>query len=382
MVHEKSSPKGAAVLYFSRGGEISGEQRQLLYLLEGLERNRYRPRVLCTREGPFQEELRKLDIPCQVHPFVGWRKVKHLLRRYLDAAYIRAFVRDNHIALVHCSDVWLSSYALQAVRNTTIPSILHVRAPLTIRQIRKFQCHKATRVITISTRVQKRLIQTQCIPESRIVLIHDAVDADVFKPLGPTGFNVLRQQYAVQDKILVGLIGRIEPQKEQFGFIKIARQVLSKTKKVAFFLIGQIKDKSYAGRIERYAKEHGLSNYIHFTDRRDDIAEVLGSLDVLVSLTGGSVRYEAMMCGVPVICAWSRKAEESYNIRHNETGLLISERSTRAVSEALLSLLENENLRRRIGINARHWAYTHLTHRQLVHETQVLYDQLLGNRIL
>ena len=374
---EKSSPNHR-VLFLSRGGDISGEQRQLLYLIRGLDRNRYTPVVLCTRGGRFQRELQALDVAHHLRPLAGWRKGKHLLLRYLDAAYVSAMVRRENIALVHCSDVWLGEYALRSARNAGIPSVLHVRAPLSRRQARKLRCHRATRVVVISKRVHMRLLQTGCVSEDRIVSIHDAVDSDVFKPTNPnSGVNILKQQCDTDGKILVGLVGRVEPSKNQLSFVKIAADVLGKTRQVAFFLIGEIKDRSYHAKIVRYLREHNLSDDVHFTGRREDIPQVLSGLDILVSLSGGSVRYEAMMCGVPVICAWSRRPEESDHIRHNETGFLIPERSREAVTAVLLNAIERDDLRRRIGDSARRWAQAHLDHCQLVRETQALYDELL-----
>ena len=145
------------------------------------------------------------------------------------------------------------------------------------------------------------------IPKDKIILIHDAVDPDLFKPRDVrSNGGVLRQQYDVGDAVLVGIVGRVEKAKEQLAFVQIAGEVLKKTKKAAFFIVGKVKDPSYHARIVKQIRTAGLSGRVHFTGYREDIPEVLAGLDVLVSLSGGSVRYEAMMCGIPVVCAWSR----------------------------------------------------------------------------
>ena len=98
---------------------------------------------------------------------------------------------------------------------------------------------------------------------------------------------------------------------------------------------------------------------------------------MLVSLSGGSVRYEAMMCGLPVVCAWSRRPEESRCIRHNDTGFLVPEMDIDSVSRVLLDVIADDDLRERVGRNARAWAHAHLTHSRLVEDTQDLYEHLL-----
>jgi len=368
------------VLYLSKGGHISGAQRQLLYLLRGLDRTRFVPLVLCMQAGRFVQELQDLDVPCIVRKLAGWRRVKQFFTRYADAAYVSRLVRDEGISLVHSSDVWLSEYLLRSAGGAGIPSVLHIRAPIDRRTARRYRCSAASAVVAISKRVEMRLARIAGIPEDKIVLIHDAVDQDSFKPRDPgSGASILREQYDTGDAVLVGIVGRVEPSKEQLDFVKIAGDVLNKTNRAAFFIIGEVKDRSYYSRMTRYITDNGLLGRVHFTGRREDIADVLAGLDVLVSLSGGSVRYEAMMCGATVVCAWSRSPEESYHIRHNETGFLVTPRDRAPVVDVLLDVIEHDELRRRIGRNARIWAEEHLSHSMLVQETQDLYERLLAD---
>jgi glycosyltransferase involved in cell wall biosynthesis len=308
----------------------------------------------------------------------GWRKTKNLFSRYTDAAYVCRLVKSEGISLVHASDIWLSEYMLRSSESAGIPSVLHIRAPVDRRMFKKHRCAKATALVPISKRVEMRLCQTANASKNKIVLIHDAVDANLFEPRDcHSNAGILRKQYAAGDKVLVGLVGRVEKNKEQFSFAEIAGDILSKTKKAAFFIIGDIKDRSYYSQIEKYIRDNDLSDHIHFTGRRDDIPDVLAELDVLVSLSGGSVRYEAMMCGITVVCAWSRRTEESYHIRNNETGFLVTRREPEALTEVLLKVIADADLRKRIGANARKWAQDNLNHSLLVESTQNLYEKLL-----
>ena len=371
--------KRRKVLYLSRGGDVSGAQRQLYYLLRGMDRRRFIPRVVCTEEGPFLDELREIDVPCTVRRLAGWRKVKHLLARYREVACLRDLVRAERISLVHGSDVWFSEYVRRAAEARGVPSILHVRAPVSQRTVDKYRCATATALVAISKRVEVRLAALKGIPREKIVLIHDAVDPEHFGPREQALHrDILRKEYNVHDSVLVGIVGRVEKQKEQLSFVRIARRVLDETNRAVFFIIGEMKDRAYCAHIHRYLSNHGLLSHVHFTGRREDIGDVLADLDVLVSLSGGSVRYEAMMCGLPVVCAWSRTSEESYHIRHRETGFLVAHRQEQPVAQVLTELVEDDPLRRRVGDNARRWAQQHLGHATLVESTQRLYEELLA----
>ncbi len=370
------------ILYLSRGGYISGAQRQLLYLLQGLDRNRFTPLVLCTEGGPFLEKLKDMRIACKPWDCARWRKLKSLFSRYRDAANLTKLARSEGVSLVHCSDFQFSEYMLRSARGAGLPSVLHVRAPIDRRTARKYRCDEATVVVAISHRVELRLAQQARIPQDKIVLIHDAVDPDQFKPRASCdNGGVLRQQYHTGDTLLVGIVGRVEPAKEQLNFVRIAREVLRETSKATFFLVGEIKNPSYHSQIVEYIRRNGLSERVHFTGRREDMPQVMAGLDVLVSLSGGSVLYEAMMCEVPVVNAWSRRPEESYCIRHNETGFLVSERSIESVRKVLLEVITDASLRKRIGHDAGVWARKHLAHSTLVESTQDLYDRLLSEGV-
>ena len=373
------SGKSHRILYLSRGGPVYGAQRQLLYLLKGLDRDRFSPVVLCTEKGPFLKELEDLHVPCMFWDCAGWRKFKHVLSRYRDAADLCCFVKNEGISIIHSSDFQYSEYMLRGAWSAGIPSVLHIRAPIDKRTADKYHCALATAVVAISRRVELRLAQAAGIPRDKIVLIHDAVDQDLFQPKnGQAEDSVLRRQYDTGDTVLVGIIGRVEKAKEQLGFIQIAAEVLKKTRNATFFVIGGIKNRSYHAQLMREIQENGLVGRVHFTGYREDLPQVLAGLDVLVSLSGGSVRYEAMMCGVPVICAWSRRPEESYCIRHKETGFLVPDRQVDAVSSILLEVIGDGNLRQRVGRSAQAWAQAHLSHSALVGSTQDLYERLLS----
>jgi glycosyltransferase involved in cell wall biosynthesis len=366
------------VLYLTRGGPIAGEQRQLLYLLRGLDRDRYVPVVLCARPGRFAEELEDAGVACQIRPLAAWRSLGGLFSRYRDANYVSCLARDEGVSLVHCSDFWMTPYGLRAAHRAAIPCVLHIRAPIDARKLQKYHCDQATVLVPISLRVQLRLLEAAPEIRDKVVLIHDAVDKDVFVPRhARCDLSVWHRQYGTAGKVVIGLVGRVEPAKEQMGFVNIARQVLGRTRNAVFLMIGDIKDQPYREEVGRFIETHGLTGHVHFTGRREDMPEVLAGLDVLVSLSGGSVRYEAMMCGVPVVCAWSRTARESYHIRHGDTGFLVPQRDVGAVADLLVKIIEDTDLRARVGHSARAWAEQHLSHTTLVEETQKLYARVL-----
>lgn len=364
------------ILYLSRGGSVGGSQRQIYYVLRNLDRSAYEPIVVCLKDGQFVTQLRESRVEAHVLPLRPWRKFPACLHRYLDAEHLSVFARRNGVLLVHSSDLWLNGYLLWVSGRLKIPSILHVRAPISLDNARKHRCSRATLVVAISRRIKKDLLRAGICP-AKIVQIDDAVDIEAFGP-EELQVDVLRRDFSPVRQVRVGIVGRIEPAKRQFDFVKAAEQIVRNFRRnVTFFVIGDIHSHSYFEKIKRFVEKDSLKRHVLFTGRRDDIPQVLGSLDILVSLSGGSVMFEAMACGKAVISAGFSTEEDSVHIQDGQTGFLVTSRLVSELVRVLIRLIDGPELRRRIGIVAREWAKKKLSHVGMVAETQRLYRRLL-----
>jgi len=364
------------ILYLSRGGSIGGSQRQLYYVITNLDRSGYKPIVVCPKDGKFVAQLRDSGIETHVFPLRPWRKFPAGLRRYLDAERLSRLARDNEVSLVHSSDLWLNGYLIWVAGRLKIPSILHVRTPILPKDVRKHRCSRATSIVAISRHVKKDLLRAGICPE-KILQIDDAVDIEAFRPM-EVQEDVLRRDFSRVGRVRVGIAGRIEPGKQQLDFLKAAEQIVCRfTRNVIFFVIGDIHSRSYFEKISQFVNKNGLKRHVCFTGGREDMPQVLGSLDILVSLSGGSVMFEAMACGKPVISARFSTQENSVHIQDGRTGVLVSSKEISALVQALMRLIEEPELRMQIGQEARKWAENTFSHIRMAAKTQRLYKRLL-----
>lgn len=368
------------ILYLSRGGDIGGSQRQIHYVITNLNRHNYRPIVVCRNHGQLVTQLQDANIPTCVLPLHSWRKFPALLWRYIDAHRLTSFARQHKIDLIHSSDLWLNPYMVWVAERLKIPSILHVRKPIRTHEVQKHQCNKATSIIAISSRVQQNLLDAG-IPNEKITMINDSVDLEIFKP-NNSHQNVLRRQFAPSGQILIGIVGRIEPLKRQLDLLYAAEQVIRQsTNTVSFFIIGRIHSRQYFQSLKKYVAKRGLSKHVLFTGVRDDMPQVLDSLDILVSLSGGSVMFEAMACAKTVISAGFSTTQSAVHIQDGRTGLLVTSKKNADLAHAITKAVNETELRTRIGREARKWAEDRLSYTIMVDRTHRLYDRLLQNSI-
>lgn len=363
------------ILYLSRGGAIGGSQRQLYYVVTNLNHG-YEPMVVCRKDGQFSGRLRDCGVATSVFPLHPWRKFPAGLYRYLDAERLTKFARQHKVALVHSCDLWLSGYLNWVARRLKIPSVLHVRTPIRPEEVRKHRCNRATSIIAISQRIRRNLISAG-INQEKITLIDDMVDLEVFNPQR-VKTNVLRRDFSPSGQVLVGIVGRIGPSKRQMEFLQAVRLIISDSRpSVTFFVIGDVYSREYFKKLKRFVGESGLNGHVVFTGRRDDMPQVLSSLDVLVSLSGGSVMFEAMACGKAVVSAGFSTKEDSVHIQDGLTGVLVSSRRRSELACALRRLINTPELQTQIGHQARKWAENNFSHIEMVAKTERLYDQLI-----
>ena len=104
---------------------------------------------------------------------------------------------------------------------------------------------------------------------------------------------------------VVGIVGRIEPFKRQKAFVEIAIKVVAKNKKVRFHIIGSAlgtpEHRTYEREVRQLIAKYGLQERVHFTGHRTDMPKAMQELDLLVTLSAGSVIAEAMAAGKPVV---------------------------------------------------------------------------------
>ena len=111
-----------------------------------------------------------------------------------------------------------------------------------------------------------------------------------------------RKELNIENKFVVGHVGRFHPQKNHDFIIDIFKELNEKRKNSVLLLVG---DGELRQSIENKVKELNLLDKVIFTGVRDDIPELLQSMDVFVfpSLYEGLpvTLIEAQATGLPCI---------------------------------------------------------------------------------
>ena len=147
-------------------------------------------------------------------------------------------------------------------------------------------------------------------------------------------------------------VGRLDNYKGVNYLLSGFKDVLSKVDNVKLTIVGNGPDESL---LVDMAKNLRIIDNVVFKGRQEDILSELCSADIFVlpSLSEGmsNVLLEAMSCGLPVVATSVGGNSDLIKDRYN--GILIEPRDSMKLSAAFLELLENEELAKKLGKEAR-----------------------------
>ena len=358
------------ILYLSHcGSSIGGGEQQLAYLVTNIDREHYQPLVVCPDDGVFAEHLRRADIPTVILGLPPWRKMKSLMVKHSAAKKLATLAKSHKAQLIHTSDSWFNPYLWHLRKQLEIPVISHVRTLLTPSQVRKYRFDQMDSIITISEQSSASLTQAG-IDTRKINVILNCVDLSAFQPVSVT---------ATSEKYVVGIVGRIEPFKRQKAFVEIAAKVTAQDKRVKFHIIGAALDtpehRAYERDVQQLVAKHQLQEVVHFTGHRADMPKVMQELDLLVTLSAGSVIAEAMAAGKPVIGTPIGSTTEM--IVHGVTGYIMSSASTEEIANKIVELVKDPTQSISMGQRARKHAEETFSIETHVQKVAHIYEELL-----
>lgn len=189
---------------------------------------------------------------------------------------------------------------------------------------------------------------------SKMQVIPNGFDLDEFKPDEAARESVRDELGLPLETPLVGLIGRFHPQKDHENFIRAGQILAQENERAHFVLVGAGSEWSNA-QLANSIEDANLKSRFHPLGRRDDIARLSASLDVLALSSAYGEAFplvvgQAMACEIP--CAVTDVGDSADLV--GDTGRVVPPRDPGALAHAigeLLSLPLDE--RKRLGEAAR-----------------------------
>jgi glycosyltransferase involved in cell wall biosynthesis len=234
---------------------------------------------------------------------------------------------------------------------------------------------RANRVITVSQAIRKELVNYLNVYPFKISCIYNGIPLDKFQNLKSA--TEIRAKIGVpRFSVLIGTVARLIPQKGVSVLIKAAVSLHKKFPDVYFTVIG---DGPFRDSLELEAAGAGLKKYMIFTGFRNDVPDILSSLDIFVLPTleeGFSiVTLEAMALKKPVIVSEVGGLPE---IITSETGITVSPNKPERLETALADLICNPAKRILMGNSALERIKQMFTVEQMAAQHLTLYQETIA----
>ena len=292
---------------------------------------------------------------------------------------IRSLAQEVRADIVHAHGYKADLYTWLALRNDGTPfvSTCHnwLDDGLLVRlygRLDRVALRNYSAVVAVSEPVKQRLAKAG-VNSERLFKISNGIDLHPFRRAMP----ILPEELQTESAQIVGIVGRLSPEKGIDLFLRAAGRVLADQPNTKFIVVGDGPDQDQLCRLTR---ELRLEGKVCFLGRRSDMPEILASLDVLVL----SSRFEGMPMTVLEGMASSRAiiatavGEVPSVVHDGVTGLLIPPEDVDALHKALTRLLRNPSERECLGERGKAFVEKCFSAKQMADEYLAVYQGVLS----
>jgi glycosyltransferase involved in cell wall biosynthesis len=231
----------------------------------------------------------------------------------------------------------------------------------------------ADRVVTVSESMKELLVRIG-VDAHKIVVVHNAIEPPAVDPESAAAVRA-RHGIAPTRKV-IGVIGRLSPEKGQLDFLKALRTTVRQCADLTALIIGDGPDRAM---LEQYTAEHGLRDHVVFTGYQERIADYIQALDLLVSpsLTEGlpNAVLEGMSHGIAVLATSVGGVPE---IIGADNGVLVPPSQPEILAAKMTELLTDDARRRDIAVKGRESLYPRFSPAHRVQKMVSLYRELVA----
>lgn len=241
--------------------------------------------------------------------------------------------------------------------------------------IDKLMVRFADRIVPVSASLGERLhLGTR--GRSKMQVVNNAVDLTSSAASGAQ----IRQRFGIADSdFLLGVVGRLSPEKGHADFIAAMKRVADSAPRVKAIFIGDGQERS---ALERSIAEHSLQQRIFLAGYQEELAPYYRALDLVVmpSHSEGmpNAALEAMVHGKPVLATAVGGIPEV--VLDGVTGVLVPPHDPAALSAAVLKLAQDRGLLDSLGSAGEERVKSEFNPLERTRKIVALYRELLAPR--
>jgi glycosyltransferase involved in cell wall biosynthesis len=277
--------KNKKILILHSSNDLYGASKIFIQTCDLLHNANYEIHVMLPSKGPLDELIDK-------NILINYHNLGVLRKKYLNPlglfnrfiinikaiSFLSDYVKKNKINLVYTNTSTIISAAVAAKKNK-IPSLFHVHEIPISNKIYEIFIGKiinrySSKVLTVSESVKKHWLKY--IEVKKIERIYNGI---IFSKT-----DSLVERERDQDDFVITSVARIIPYKGHSYLIDIANELIKKSTKFKFLILGDTLSSyvSYEKSMKQKVKDLGLENQIKFLGFREDVSSIFKQSDLFI----------------------------------------------------------------------------------------------------
>lgn len=341
-----------------------GQEQRTARLVNSLDKSHFKVfwavspnSEIIKRKNEIDAKFFEVDIKKSYDIIALWKIIKLVKKNNIDI-----------IATHSGKDGWIGALAGLFTKAKVIRT-RHLQTPITS----PISYNLNDYVVTVSQQVKDYLL-SRGVKQKKLSVIYTGIDTKKFSP--SPKIDLRATLGLTQDTIIIGIVAVLRSAKRHRDLIEAFANIYD-DKNIALIIIGSGPQEA---NISKLIIEKDLTNKIFMLGHREDIEKLLPSLDIFVLPSNmealGTAILEASACGVP--CIGSRVGGIPECIQDKTSGFLFEKENIKELTHMLQILIENEELRKQLGSNARTFVEKYFSVSKMTQETESLYKKALA----
>lgn len=308
------------IIHLSSANIWRGAEQQIIYLYKGLNYLHYHQNIFCLEYSPLAIYCAKNNLP-----HITYTKSNGL--NYNLALALKKYHQEIPIDFIHIHDPHAHhAYLLAYLLGLKVPAILHRRVDFptatNLLSAQKYNVKGIHRIVCVSKGVQNIFLPHPNV-YSKTQVIYDCVDTDILK--SRKNQRLLEREFPqLIHQFVVANIAALVDHKDHVTYLQTAHYLVKvlKREKIHFLIVGEGDKRK---EIMQLVKEYHLENHVTMTGYRNDIIQVLLSIDIYAftsKMEGfGSTILEVMSAQVPIVA--TKVGGPAEILTHEKDALLV-----------------------------------------------------------
>ncbi|HWB32286.1 MAG TPA: glycosyltransferase [Acidobacteriaceae bacterium] len=308
--------------------------------------------------------------------------LRHIARFLGESRALAGKIRASNANIVHFSEIKAAEDCSLAARWARTRILCHVRNTYPDVTWRKQAALSLVdRFIFVSQEAKRQFGMK--LPENEKCVIYDAIeipDIDVAAIR-----TAMRRELGIElDRPVVGMVARVNPQKDYFTLAAAAAEVLQQRPDTVFLVVGDNAlvelNRQHYQKLDKTLRELGIERSFIFTGHRKDVPNLIAAMDISILSTHregfGLCIAESMALEKPVVATGVGGLLEV--VEHGKTGLLHDHQNSHQLAEAILLLIQDTQQSQQLARAGLEHVRRSFSREQFVTEIAQTYREIAG----